>query len=684
MFFYYIYKFALYKVMKNYWIYICFIALAAFMILLYPKEGKFQYEYQKGRPWVYETLIAPIDFPILKTEAEMLKEKEERASETVAFYSYDPAVAPANLEQFAHKAVEAGLSNRLTREMYDHLSEAYKRGIVSDLKTGDYSDKVIAVKRDKRFSETPASEVYDIDRIYSILRSDLVYGYPEMDIDSIATLLSLKDFIVPNLLFDENTTQLVHREAVNYISPTKGVIYAGQLIVSEGEIVTGDICQILDSYKAEYKLSYGYTGNPHALVISHLLLVLTLLGLFVLTLLFIDRSLFGNQRKLIFLMLILLLSFAGVAILFRVDQRLLYLYPFAVGALYISAFYHDDVACAVYLISLLPLLVIPENGVELFFINAAGGLVGLLAYGKLNRGWLQFLNALFMFLAMSLVCFAFKLGAGNLSYAIQSTNFLYLGINAVLSIVLYTFVYLFEIVFGFVSYSRLWDLSDTNNKLLQDLQYKAPGTFQHSLQVANLAEQAARLIGADAMLVRVGALYHDIGKMENPMCFIENQAEGVNYHAGLTPEESARAIIRHVDDGLALARKAKLPESVCDFIASHHGRSRTLYFYNVYCNAGGDPANTEPFTYDGKLPATKEQVVVMMADAVEAASRTLKDYSEESVSALVERILSGKLDEAQLADADISIKEINTVKESFKRYLLQIYHARIAYPKRRK
>ena len=184
------------------------------------------------------------------------------------------------------------------------------------------------------------------------------------------------------------------------------------------------------------------------------------------------------------------------------------------------------------------------------------------------------------------------------------------------------------------------------------------------------------------MLVRVGALYHDIGKMENPMCFIENQAEGVNYHAGLTPEESARAIIKHVEDGLALAKKSKLPEIVTDFIVCHHGRSLTLYFYNVYCNGGGDPANKEPFTYQGKLPRTKEQVVVMMADAVEAASRSLKDYSEASISALVEKIMANRFDDSQLAEADISLRDINLVKESFKRYLMQIYHARIAYPKR--
>ena len=668
--------------MKNYRIYICFIILATLMIVLWPREGKFQYEYQKGRPWVYETLISPIDFPILKTEAEMLKEKEERASEMVAYYTYDPSVAASRLEQLAHKAVELQLDGQLTRDLYAHLSQAYERGIVSEFGADDLSDRVISIKRDRRVTEIPASDVYDIDRVFMVLRSDLVYDHPEMDIDSVATLLDLRSFIVPNLYFDENTTQLVHREAVNYISPTKGMVYAGQLIVSEGETVTGDICQILDSYKAEYKMSYGYSGSPNALLASHLLLVFCIQALFFFVLYFVGRSLLTDLRKLIFLMLMLVIAFAGVASLFRVDQRLLYLFPFAVTVLYMSAFFHDQVAYAVYAIAILPLLLIPENGIELFMINLIGGSVALFSYGRLNRGWLQFLNVVFIFLAMGIVSLAFKLGAGDLSFALKSSNFVFLAINSVLVIVLYPFVFLFEKIFGFVSYSRLWDLSDTNNKLLQQLQYKAPGTFQHSLQVANLAENAAREIGGDAMLVRVGALYHDIGKMENPMCFIENQAEGVNYHAGLTPEESARTIIRHVDDGLALARKRKLPAIVTDFIASHHGRSVTMYFYNVYCNSGGDPANKAPFTYNGILPRTKEQVIVMMADAVEAASRTLKDYSEESISNLVERILASRFDDSQLAEADISLKDINTVKASFKRYLQQIYHARIAYPKR--
>ena len=670
--------------MKKYWIISCYIVLAVLLLLLYPRVGKFQYEYQKGRPWVYETLISPIDFPILKSETEMLREKEERASETVDYYRYDPSVAPPMLDRFGHQAVALQLDGELTRSLYEHLDEAYQRGIVADFGDADISGKVVFIKRDKHADEVPATEIYDLARVLDVLKSDLVYDYPGMDIDSIARMLDLQSFIVPNLFFDEGTTQLVHREAVNYISPTKGMVYAGQLIVSEGETVTSEICEILDSYKEEYRLSYGYSGSQNALLTSHLFLVLILLAIFFFAVFFLDRSVYASMPKLLFLMMMLLISFAGVSILFRVDQRLLYLFPFAALALYMSAFFRTDLSYAVYAVTILPLLIIPENGVELFFINLVGGSAALFAYSRFNKGWLQFVNVIIIFVAMSMTCFVFKLGAGDFSYAFKATEFLFLAINAILSIVVYPFVYLFEKIFGFVSYSRLWELSDTNNRILQDLQKKAPGTFQHSLQVANLAEHAAHQIGGNAMLVRVGALYHDIGKMENPMCFIENQAEGVNYHEGLTPEESARAIIKHVDDGLALARKGKLPDNVTAFIACHHGRSLTQYFYNVYCNAGGDPANKGPFSYHGELPRTKEQVIVMMADAVEAASRSLKDYSEESLSALVDKIMTNRFDDSQLAEADISIRDINSVKASFKTYLMQIYHARIAYPKRQK
>ena len=323
------------------------------------------------------------------------------------------------------------------------------------------------------------------------------------------------------------------------------------------------------------------------------------------------------------------------------------------------------------------------DGVSLYFMNLVAGGVLILSYGKFNRGWLQFVNSLIVFAVLLILYVAFAL-ISNAELSLDYRRVVLLFLNGLLVVACFPISLLFETVFGLLSRSRLFDLSDTNNALMQLLAQKAPGTFQHSLQVANLSESAARKIGADTLLVRVGALYHDIGKIENPQCFIENQAPGVNYHAGLTPKESAAEIIKHVDDGLAIARRYKLPESVTDFISTHHGKSKTLYFYNQYCNAGGDPDDIGDFTYHGDYPETKEQVIVMMADAVEASSRTLKDFSEKSISDLVDKIVDARLAGDQLSCADISIRDINIVTDSFKRNLVRVYHSRITYPERKK
>lgn len=666
--------------MKNIRIYVAFAILAAVMVLLYPREGKFQYQYQKGRPWIYETLIAPIDFPLLKSRAEMLEEKETRSQEVIDYYNFDREVPKVQVERFIHAATESGLDEKVIKYVVTRLDEAYERGIVSDLGGGNVEDKVISVKKDKRISEMPASDISDISRVYEVLKADILYDFQDLTVDSLINAINLRNYIVPNLFYDEAFTQLAHKEAVNYISPTKGMIYAGQLIVTRGETVTSDICEMLDSYKAEYKLSFGYQGSDLSMWLNHIIMVLVMLLLLFLTLLFLEPDALRDLGKCIFFLSVMLVSFLLTVLMFRFNPGYIYVAPFAVSVLFISAFFRPAVTYPVYFVSLLPVLVIPENGIELFIINLIAGALLLFSHQKFNRGWLQFVNILVLFLAMGVVYSAFHIATTGGAVFFSKRELMLLGINSVLVVVLYPFVFLIEKIFSFVSYARLWELSDTNSKLLQMLQHKAPGTFQHSLQVANLAENAAKEVGANAMLVRVGALYHDLGKSENPMCFIENQTEGVEYHSGLSPEESAADIIKHVRDGVAIAEKASLPSVIVDFISSHHGKSVTGYFYNVYCNNGGDPANKAPFTYDGRRPQTKEEAILLLADTVEAASRTLKDYSEETISSLVDKLFVAKTPE--LAESDITIKEIGKVKENFKEYLMRIYHARIAYPKR--
>ena len=350
-------------------------------------------------------------------------------------------------------------------------------------------------------------------------------------------------------------------------------------------------------------------------------------------------------------------------------------------SLYLLAFFSKRMVFSVYFISLLPMLIFAPNGMELFVMYLVAGTVGILVFGFFNRGWLQFVTALIVFAVLTLVWGAFRLiegpsGLNDMHIVID----MFLG--SLMSVAGYPLVFLFEKIFKLVSTTKLVELSDTSNKLLRELADKAPGTFQHSLQVMNLADAAARSIGANVPLIRAGALYHDIGKIANPQCFTENETPGVRYHEGLSPKESAQEIIRHVGDGLALADKYGVPGVLKDFIRTHHGTTCTAYFMTQYLNAGGDPAETEEFYYNGVKPVTREQVILMLCDAVEAASRSLKDYSEQSISALVDKIVDGKADDGQLSDSDISLREVNRIKEVMKSYLKQMYHSRVSYPKR--
>ena len=375
------------------------------------------------------------------------------------------------------------------------------------------------------------------------------------------------------------------------------------------------------------------------------------------------------------------LAVLASSLVVRIDPELFYLMPFMLVVFYQIAFFSRRMVFSVFFISLLPMLIFAPDGMELFVMYLVAGTVGILIFEKFNKGWLQFVTALLVFLVMVLVWIAFRFVEG-VTYSDYHT-ILDMALGALLSVAGYPLVYLFEKIFKLVSTSKLVDLSDTSNPLLRMLADKAPGTFQHSLQVMNLADAVARSIEANVPLIRAAALYHDVGKINNPQCFTENETPGVNYHSGLTCKESAKEIIRHVSDGLALADKYGIPEILQDFIRTHHGTTPAAYFLNRYLNEGGDADDVADFYYDGMKPATKEQVILMFCDAVEAASRSLKDYSPDNINSLVDRILDGKIADGQLTDSEISLKEIAVIKMTIKSYLQQMYHSRVAYPQRK-
>ena len=660
-------------------IYLSLLVVLAVTVLLFPEEGKFKYSYQSGRPWVYETLLSPIDFPILKTEQELLAEKEEKAAEVIPYFEYDNAVANVQIQRMRSMQGGENVNDHLLYFIVESLYKMYSVGILPATENVP-SGGTIVVQKDKRAQEVPVSEVYTPKKAEGYIKYYLSISFPDYDPDSVYSAYRIGDYIAPNLVFDQNRTDLFHKEAVDYISPTKGMVYAGQLIVSEGEIVTREVEQLLDSFKREYQLTYGYAESPLGLGVGHFILCLIIVASLFAVIYFTSKEIISRRKSFYFILTLYVLLFVLTVLIRSISVDYLYLVPYSVFAIYLMIFFKRKYVFPVYTIMLLPLLFQSEHGVELYMMNLTGGIIAIVTFKYFNSGWVQFLNSLFIFIGLTLTYMGFLLSEDGTLSLFNPRDIFRLAVNSLLVVAAYPVAFIFERMFSLVSHFRLVDLSDTNNKLLRELAQKAPGTFQHSLQVSNLAFEAAREIGADMILTRVGALYHDIGKMKNPQCFVENAPAGFNYHKGLSPEESAQQIIRHVDDGVDIARRHKLPEVGIDFIRTHHAKTVTFYFYAQYCNAGGDPANKEPFMYHGELPTTKEQVIVLMADAVEAASRSLKDYTKESISALVDSIISKRLSDSQLVEADISIKEIETVKRMFKERLEQVYHERIAYP----
>lgn len=667
---------------RKFRVYLPLLILFVLLVFLMPTASKFNYDYKKGEPWLYETLVSQFDFPILKTEKQYAEDVAKVASRVLPFYRVDNVVVRRAVETLSD--MELGSYSDLRQTLVSDVNDIYNKGVLSfgpnPNDTSAY--RLICISRDRNVVKIPLSETYTVEqaqeRIYDILASSVRRHVA----DSLYRASGLNRLIEPNLILDQQATDALHRENIENVTRTNGVFRAGQTIVSNGDVVTAETVQILDSYKAEYEMSVGYGGHSIFMWIGNVLISLYLVVLLFLSIYYCNWKIFTEYNKYLYLLMIFSLAAVGASLAARFDPDVFNMLPFTLVALYLLAFFKKRMVFIMYFISLLPVLLFAPDGVELFLTFLVSGTIGMFVFEKFNRGWLQFVTAFIVFIVMALVWLTFRFVEG-----VDSLHDYHVVIDMALGSLLlvagYPLIYLFEKIFMLVSASKLVELSDTSNKLLRMLADKAPGTFQHSLQVMNLADAAARAIDAYVPLVRAGALYHDIGKINNPQCFTENETPGVKFHADLTPKESAQEIIRHVSDGIALADKYGLPQVLKDFISTHHGTTNTAYFYNKYLNEGGDPSDVADFYYNGVKPTTKEQVILMLCDTIEAASRSLTDYSQENISALVDRIIEGKVDECQLSMADISLRELNILKDVIKSYLMQIHHSRVAYPKRK-
>ncbi len=667
-----------------------FVLLFAALLILLPRTARFAYDYKKGQPWLYETLIAQFDFPIYKSDEQLMQERYREGVTVIPYFRYNEAVTSRSLEQIESLSFEGNSS--IKQKTIQSLRFIYAHGVTAeeisraDRGTLQLSEEVLYfVRKDKQAVKTPYSDVYKQSDARRKLLADVSDAFPSENVERIFKSEGVYDILVPNLIFDHQTTEMAMHESASSLSPTEGYVKSGELIVSEGEVVSEETVRILDSYKREYENSLGgnHSGAVHWL--GNIILALFFTLLLALTIKFVDSSLLQHYNKVCYICFLFLLMTFLALMVGKNDVTYLCLVPFPLGILYLRTFFSLKTSLPLYIVYLIPLAIFRQNGAMFMSMYLLSGIGAALFY----RSTYSAERRLLLSIPMTIVLVVSYLGLrfAELVTGDWQSVILFLFIGSLLTSLGYNLVYLFEPVFGLLSQKHLNDLTNTASPMMREFVEKAPGSFNHCLDVTNLAEYVTRVIGGDVLLVRAGAMCHDLGKQLNPKCFVENCTfdEKEAYHEKLTPEQSAQAIVSHVTDGLVVAEKYRLPDIVKDFILTHHGTTLVQFFYSKYVNAGGNPDNKEPFIYKGKKPQTREQLVLMLCDAVEAASRTLPEErrNKEGYTELVEKIAKGKENEGQFDEANITIRELNLTKEALVEALLMKYHGRIVYPERK-
>ncbi len=657
--------------------------ICAVTVYLFPKVGTFQYEYQKGMPWQYETLYAPFDFPIYKTEEELQEDREQVIAEQEPIYKRNNETAAAEVEKFntALRTFETPNTREGLQTVARRLQDIYAAGILQ------VPERMNAEKiRNVRIVENNIAETvefqktYTLKKAYTTLSEEIDRAKLPKSVKEQILSLNLNNYLHENLEFDLNKTMQAEVGALKGISLTQGMVQQGDQIIGNRELVTAEKMKILDSLKKEYRHNLGAADSYMRTVGGQTLLVLVALAIFTVFFYYSKRRIFYNTREFIFLYGMFLATIVLGSLGYHQHIEM-----FSVPVLFFPIIVNILIGSrsALYLLLGTTLLIsyYAPNSYMYAFMQVAAGIVAIFSLTHLQRRGQLFLSILWVFITYSLVYTAFMLvQEGELRVA-HLFGYLWLLVNCLLLMLTYPVIYIFERIFGYTSEITLIELSNPNHPALRNLTKKAPGTFQHSLMVANLAEEAIYRIGGNPLLTRTGALYHDIGKTYEPIYFIENQSGGINPHDKCEFDESARHIINHVTKGVEMAKKYNLPECIVDFIRTHHGKSKVKYFYNSFKNKYPDKEIDEAaFTYAGPDPVTRECAVVMMADAVEAVSRTLKEKTVANITKVVNDIIDGQVRDGRFANAEITFKDIAIVKKVFIEMLTNIYHSRIAYP----
>lgn len=665
-------------------------ALAWFLVLYFiPGEGKFRYEIQKGKPWQQESLFAPFDFAIQKPIDQLIDEQGMALEFVYPYFvlNEDETVRGRESMQLSFEKLwsekhkdKSNLkkaSLRLINILFDSI---HATGIISIHKSIEGLDQAsninIVVKREVR--ALPINRLFTVQTAYEYV-SDRVSEVSGIDRDLVLRVLG--EHLIPNLEYNELMTEQDKRKAVEAVSTTYGMVQQGELIIAGGEVIDSNKFNILQSLKKEYEQRLGNQKGSYTLLGGHAILIGVIFSILFLFIRFIRPDVFDELKKLNLILLLMLMVILPSFLLITKTPALLYFIPFGILPIIMITFFDTRLTLMVHLLTVLMIALIVPNSFEFIFFQFVVGFVVIFSLVNHNKRIYFFRTSAYIFLAYVVIYAGFTLiQEGSLLYMTRNQVWAFL-FSALLTLLAVPLIFLLERLFGLITDLTLLELSNTNSPLLRELASKAPGTFQHSMQVANLSEEALYAIEGDTLLARTGALYHDIGKMDNPLYFIENQSGGYNPHNDIGYAESAAVIIGHVIKGIEKARKGRLPEQVIDFIRTHHGTRRVEYFYIMEQRQNpGVSLDERDFCYRGPIPFSKETAVVMMADSVEAASRSLKMPTEQKINDLVENVIGKQLESNQFDNANITVREINIVKKILMKKLMNIYHIRIAYP----
>lgn len=663
-----------------------FLGAITLIIQLFPRQDAFEYKFSVGKPWSYDLVTAPFDFPIYKDKEVYAKEQQNMLQFFTPFYRFDNEVAKKKLTEFENKTTVAENGSQTIPFLYkdyiaNQLNYIYSKGVINseELKTIQQNKQTeIKIVDARNFSnKVPVNELFTVKSAYEyVLRTR-----PPWIEENVLKSLNVNNYLSENLVYDKNLSQRGENEILKSISQTSGMVQAGERIVDRGEIVTKKTYGVLNSLNIELKKQKSTAQQYNIMFLGEIILIVSLMTMLFLYLYLFRKVIYERKRDVVFLLLMILLMMLLSVLSLKVPGLNIYIVPFAMLPIIIRTFFDSRTALFIHIITILLVSLIVPNPYEFVLLQMAVGMTVISSLKDLTQRSQLLRSAILVFITYVVVFTGNRLliegDVNNMDWEL----YLFFGINALLLLFAYGLIYIFEKTFGFLSNVTLVELSNVNSPLLLKLSEIAPGTFQHSLQLANLVTEAGKKINANTLLLRVGALYHDIGKLKNPTFFTENQLSGINPLADLQYETAAQHIIEHVQEGVKIAEREGLPDRIIDFIKTHHGISRTRYFYNSFINKYPDlPINEKAFMYNGPSPKSKEQALLMMGDAVEASSKSLSEYSDETINLLVDTIINKQIADGLLKDAKITFVDVETVKEVFKEKLKTIYHTRVVYP----